>query len=189
MTGRNVIVTEKQQSIAGVFLKQFCDLLVLILIFVAVISMLSGGMENAVVIFIVILINAVLGTVQEMKARKSIEGLKRLASPKAKVIRDGNTVEINSIDVEPGDRLLVEAGDMIVADGNIDKNYSLKVNESALTGESVSVEKTDKVFSGTYVTYGRAEIVVENTSVYDITLGILCLDSSSPVSTSNIPIP
>lgn len=160
MAGRNVIVTEKQQSIAGVFLKQFCDLLVLILIFVAVISMLSGGIENAVVIFIVILINAVLGTVQEMKARKSIEGLKRLASPKAKVIRDGNTVEINSIDVEPGDRLLVEAGDMIVADGNIDKNYSLKVNESALTGESVSVEKTDKVFSGTYVTYGRAEIVV-----------------------------
>ncbi len=160
MAGRNVIVTEKHQSIAGVFLKQFCDLLVLILIFIAVISVLSGGTENAVVIFIVILLNAVLGTVQEVKARKSIEGLKRLSSPKAKVICEGNTVEINSIDVEPGDRLLVEAGDMIVADGNIDKNYSLKVNESAITGESVSVEKTDKGYSGTYVTYGRAEIVV-----------------------------
>ena len=106
-----------------VFLKQFCDLLVLILILVALISMLSGGTENAVVIFIVILLNAILGTVQEVKARKSIEGLKRLSSPKAKVLCDGNTVEINSIDVEPGDRLLVEAGDMIVADGNIDKNY------------------------------------------------------------------
>ena len=141
-------------------MKQFCDLLVLILIFIAVISVLSGGTENAVVIFIVILLNAVLGTVQEVKARKSIEGLKRLSSPKAKVICEGNTVEINSIDVEPGDRLLVEAGDMIVADGNIDKNYSLKVNESAITGESVSVEKTDKGYSGTYVTYGRAEIVV-----------------------------
>ncbi len=160
MAGRNVIVTEKQQSIVRVFLKQFCDLLVLILILVALISMLSGGTENAVVIFIVILLNAILGTVQEVKARKSIEGLKRLSSPKAKVLCDGNTVEINSIDVEPGDRLLVEAGDMIVADGNIDKNYSLKVNESAITGESVSVEKTDKGFSGTYVTYGRAEIVV-----------------------------
>lgn len=160
MAGRNVIVTEKKHSIVGVFLKQFCDLLVLILLFVAMISMLSGGIENTVVIFIVILINAILGTVQEVKATKSIEGLKRLSSPKAKVLCDGNTVEINSIDVEPGDRLLVEAGDMIVADGNIDKNYSLKVNESAITGESVSVEKTDKGLSGTYVTYGRAEIVV-----------------------------
>lgn len=160
MEGKNIIVTEKEQSIIKMFLKQFCDLLVIILIVVAVISMISGGVENAIVILIVILLNAFLGTIQEVKAKKSLESLKRLASPKAKVVREGNTVEINSIDVQVGDRLLIEAGDMIAADGRIDKNYSLKVNESAITGESVSVEKTDEVFSGTYVTYGRAEIVV-----------------------------
>lgn len=160
MEGKNIIITEKQPSVMKVFLKQFCDLLVFILIAAAMISALSSGVENTVVILIVICVNAILGTVQEIKARKSLEGLKRLSSPKAKIIRNGRTVEIDSIDVQVGDRLLLEAGDMIVADGNIDKNYSLKVNESAITGESVSVEKTDKVYSGTYVTYGRAEIIV-----------------------------
>lgn len=160
MEGKNVIITEKPQGALKIFIKQFCDLLVLILIVAAIISALSGGVENTIVILIVICMNAVLGTVQEVKARKSLEGLKRLSSPKAKVIRDGKTIEIDSIDVQVGDRLLLEAGDMIVADGNIEQNYSLKVNESAITGESVSVEKTDKVFSGTYVTYGRAEIIV-----------------------------
>lgn len=160
MEGKNIIITEKQPGVLKVFFKQFCDLLVLILIVAAVISALSSGFENTIVILIVICMNAILGTIQEIKAQKSLEGLKRLSSPKAKIIRDGRTVEIDSIDVQVGDRLLLEAGDMIVADGNIEKNYSLKVNESAITGESVSVEKTDKVFSGTYVTYGRAEIIV-----------------------------
>ena len=160
MERKNVIVTEKQPGVLQIFFKQFCDLLVLILIVAAIVSALSGGVENTVVILIVICINALLGTVQEVKACKSLESLKRLSSPKAKIIRDGRTIEIDSIDVQVGDRLLLEAGDMIVADGDIDKNYSLKVNESAITGESVSVEKTDHVFSGTYVTYGRAEIIV-----------------------------
>lgn len=160
MEGKNIIITEKQPSIFHVFLKQFCDLLVLILIVAAIISAISSGFENTIVILVVICMNAILGTVQEMKARKSLEGLKRLSSPKAKVIREGKTIEIDSVNVQVGDRLLLEAGDMIVADGEIDKYYSLKVNESAITGESVSVEKTDKVFSGTYVTYGRAEMIV-----------------------------
>lgn len=160
MEEKNIIVTEKTKGLLKIFMGQFCDLLVLILLVAAFISALSSGFENTIVILVVIIINAILGTVQEYKAQKSLEGLKRLSSPKAKLIRDGKTVEIDSIDVKVGDRLLLEAGDMIVADGDIDKNYSIKVNESAITGESVSVEKEDKVFSGTYVTYGRAEIIV-----------------------------
>ncbi len=178
--GENVLEEGKRKTALQVFFEQFCDLLVIILIVAAVISMLSGNVESTIVIFVVIILNAILGTVQYVKAEKSLDSLKALSSPHAKVIRDGNKMEILSREVLPGDLLLLEAGDMIVADGRVLRNYSLQVNESSLTGESTNVDKTDAVlegelpladrinmvYSGTLVTYGRAEVLVTGTGMH-----------------------
>lgn len=177
--GQNVLQEGKRKSTLQVFLSQFADLLVIILIAAAVISMLSGNVESTIVIFAVILMNAVLGTVQHKKAEKSLDSLKSLSSPSAKVIRDGQKIEIPSRDVVPGDIVVLEAGDMVVADGRILENYSLQVNESSLTGESTNVDKqavdlieeaplgdrVNMVYSSSLVTYGRATVVVTSTGM------------------------
>ena len=177
--GENVLQETKKKSVLEVFLGQFADLLVIILIAAAIISMLSGNIESTIVIFAVIVLNAILGTVQYVKAEKSLDSLKELSSPKAKVLRDGVKMEVASKEVVPGDILLLEAGDMIVADGRIISNYSLQVNESSLTGESTNVDKQDvtlegevalgdrvnMVFSGSLVTYGRASVIVTGTGM------------------------
>ena len=177
--GPNVLEEGKKKSVLSVFLSQFADLLVIILIIAAIISMFSGNIESTIVIFAVIILNAILGTVQHVKAEKSLESLKSLSSPSAKVIRDDNKIEIDSKDVVKGDIIVLEAGDMIVADGRIINNYSLQVNESSLTGESTNVEKNDEtitdevaladrknmVFSGSLVTYGRAVVAVTGTGM------------------------
>lgn len=177
--GENALLEGKKKSTLQVFLSQFADLLVIILIAAAVISMFSGNAESTIVIIAVIILNAILGTVQHKKAEKSLESLKSLSSPNAKVLRDGQKVEIPSKLVVPGDILLLEAGDLVVADGRILENFSLQVNESALTGESTNVEKTDKVISGevpladrtnmvfssSLVTYGRATVAVTGTGM------------------------
>ena len=177
--GENVLNENAKKSIFVVFMEQFVDLLVIILIIAAVISMISGNMESTIVIFIVIILNAILGTVQYVKAEKSLESLKALSSPRAKVIRDGEIREIVSKEVVPGDILMLEAGDVISADGRIIANYSLQVNESSLTGESVNVDKKDAVileevplgdrinmvYSGSLVTYGRAKVLVTATGM------------------------
>ncbi len=161
-------------------MEQFKDLLVIILLAAALISMVSGNVESTIVIFAVLLLNAVLGTVQHCKAEKSLQGLKSMSAPSAKVIRQGVRQVIPSAQVVPGDIVELEAGDLVVADGRILENFSLKVNESALTGESESVEKTqdviagdqvalgdrrNMVFSGSLVTYGRAVVVVTATGM------------------------
>lgn len=177
--GENVLEEQDKKSILSVFLGQFADLLVIILLIAAAISMLSGNAESTIVIFVVIILNAVLGTLQYVKAEKSLNSLKQLSVPKAKVLRDGIKKEVASKEIVPGDILLLEAGDMIVADGRIIENYSLQVNESALTGESANVEKMDgditgevplgdrynMVFSGSLVTYGRAKVLVTATAM------------------------
>ena len=177
--GANVLKEGKRKSTLAVFLSQFADLLVIILIAAAIISMISGNTESTLVIFAVIMINALLGTIQHKKAEKSLESLKSLSSPNAKVIRDGKKFEIPSADIVPGDIVILEAGDMVVADGRILENYSLQVNESSLTGESTNVEKHDSdinietpladrlntVYSGSLVTYGRALVVVTSTGM------------------------
>ena len=170
---------EKRKSTLQVFLEQFCDLLVVILIIAALISMVSGNVESTVVILAVIILNAILGTVQHAKAEKSLDSLKSLSSPNAKVLRDGQKVEIPSAKVVPGDILYLEAGDLVVADGRILENYSLQVNESSLTGESTNVDKSDgtlhsdcaladranMVYSSGLVTYGRAVVLVTATGM------------------------
>lgn len=178
-TGENILQEGKKKSTLEVFLGQFCDLLVVILIIAAIISMFSGNVESTIVILLVLIMNAVLGTVQHIKAQRSLESLKQLSAPNAKVIRNGVKQEIPSREIVPGDIVMLEAGDMIVADGRILHNYSLQVNESSLTGESTNVEKTDMViegkaaladrvnmvYSGSLVTYGRAQVLVTGTGM------------------------
>ena len=179
--GPNKLSEGKKKSTLQVFLEQFKDLMVLILIIAAVISAFSGNVESTIVIFAVLVLNAILGTVQYEKAEKSLESLKAMASPTAKVMRGGVRVEIPSADVVPGDIVLLEAGDMVVADGRVLENFSLKVNESSLTGESEGVDKTaeaidadqvalgdqkNMVFSGCFVTYGRARFLVTSTGMH-----------------------
>ncbi len=177
--GKNVLQESKKKSVLQVFLGQFADLLVIILIIAAIISIFSGNIESTIVIFAVIILNAVLGTFQHVKAEKSLESLKSLSSPSAKVIRDGRKIEIDSKNVVEGDIIVLEAGDLVVADGRIINNYSLQVNESSLTGESTNIDKNDDVitgeapladranmvFSGSLVTYGRALVAVTGTGM------------------------
>lgn len=178
--GLNELNQKKKKSVLQVFISQFKDLLIFILIAAGIISMLSNNVESTIVIFAVIILNAVLGTVQHFKAEQSLDSLKALSAPSAKVIRNGSKIEIHSKNVVPGDILVLEAGDLITADGRIIESYSLQVNESSLTGESLSVdkitEKIDKeevalgdqknmVFSGSLVTYGRALVLVTNTGM------------------------
>ena len=171
--GANILQESRRKSIPEVFISQFADLLVVILIIAAAISMFSGNVESTVVILLVLVINAILGTLQHVKAQRSLDSLRQLSSPGAKVIRDGVKRELPSKDIVPGDIVLLEAGDMIVADGRILHSYSLQVNESSLTGESANVEKTDAViegdanmvYSGSLVTYGRAEMLVTATGM------------------------
>lgn len=182
--GENVLQEGKRKSVLQVFAGQFCDLLVIILLVAAAISMVSGNIESTVVIILVLIMNAILGTVQHVKAQKSLDSLKQLSSPSAKVIRDGKKIEVASREIVPGDIVILEAGDLIVADGRILHNYSLQVNESSLTGESTNIDKSDEVLkgdvpladrvnmvhSGSLVTYGRAEILVTATGM-DTELG------------------
>ena len=177
--GKNALVEGKKKTAFQVFLEQFKDLMVIILIIAAVISAFTGDLESMLVIIAVLILNAILGTVQHVKAEKSLESLKSLSSPSAKVLRNGKKIEIDSKDVVPGDIMLLEAGDMVTADGRILDNYSLQVNESSLTGESTNIDKADvdfdheiplgdrlnMVYSSSLVTYGRANVLVTGTGM------------------------
>ena len=177
--GPNALIEGKKKSILEVFLEQFKDLMVIILIVAAVISAFTGNLESTAVIIVVLILNAILGTVQHVKAEKSLESLKSLSAPAAKVLRDGKKQEIAAKDVVPGDILLLEAGDLVTADGRILDNFSLQVNESSLTGESTNIDKLDTtfdkevplgdrvnmVYSSSLVTYGRANVLVTATGM------------------------
>ena len=172
--GWNELTEGKKKSILQIFGEQYKDFLVLILIASAVISGILGDVESAAVIMIVITMNAVLGTVQTVKAEQSLQSLKKLSGPQAKVLRDDAVVLLPARELVVGDVILLEAGDMIPADGRLIENASLKVDESALTGESLAVEKSidpileeaalgdrsNMMFSGSFVTYGHGRVVV-----------------------------
>ena len=129
----------KRKSTLRVFLEQFKDFLVIILMVAAIISAFLGEMESTIVIMIVVILNAILGTVQHVKAEQSLNSLKALSSPVAKVLRNGQKEEIPSKEVVVGDILYLDAGDFVSADGRVLENYSLQINESSLTGESLAV--------------------------------------------------
>lgn len=172
--GPNELAEGKKKSMLQIFLEQFKDFLVIILICAAIVSGFLGDAESAIVILIVITINAILGTVQTVKAEQSLDSLKKLSGPEAKVLRGGNIIKIPASEITVGDEVMLEAGDCVPADGRILNNASLKIDESALTGESLGVEKTQEaisgevplgdqtnmVFSGSFVTYGRGSFLV-----------------------------
>ena len=172
--GFNELAEGKKKSSLQIFLEQYKDFLVLILIVSAVVSLFLGETESAAVILVVITMNAILGTVQTIKAENSLESLKQLAAPEAKVVRNGAVVRIPGREITVGDVVHLEAGDYIPADGRVLESASLKVDESALTGESIGVDKIsapltgelplgdrrNMVFSGSYVTYGRGVFLV-----------------------------
>lgn len=172
--GKNKLEEKVKKNLIEIFVEQFKDLLVIILILSALISAATGNMESTAVIIVVLILNAILGTVQTIKAQQSLESLKKLSSPSAKVVRQGDKQIIDAVDLVCGDIVLLEASDIIPGDGRIIENFSLKTNESALTGESENAEKEvctlydenialgdqrNMVFSGSLVTYGRATAI------------------------------
>ena len=177
--GPNELRSGGKKSVARVFLEQFRDFLVVILILAAAVSAALGDGESALVILAVITMNAVLGTVQTVKAAASLDSLKRMSAPTAKVLRDGHVVQIPGREVVPGDVVVLEAGDSVCADGRLLESASLKCDESVLTGESLPVEKDvepidgeaalgdrrNMVFSGSFVTYGRGRFLVTATGM------------------------
>ena len=172
--GLNELVEEKKKNVFQVFLKQFADFLVIILIIAAIVSAALGDVESSVVILVVITMNGILGTVQTIKAEHSLQSLKELSMPMAKVIRDGQVMKISSKELTIGDVVCLEAGDYVPADGRIIESAGLKIDESMLTGESLVVDKTDTVieeekplaertnmvYSGSLVSFGRGSYIV-----------------------------
>ncbi len=175
--GDNALKSKKNKPWIVKFLLQFKDILIIILLLAALISFLVERSEwvESVIIVIVVLINAILGVTQETKAEKSLEALKKMSAPLAKVLRGGNIYQVESINLVPGDIVIIEAGDFIPADARLIEASNLQVDESALTGESVPVTKnieiisgndvplgdqTNMIFSSTFVTYGRGIAVI-----------------------------
>jgi len=178
--GPNILSERKKISALKILVEQFGDFMVLILIACTLISAFMGEITEAITIIAIVIINAVLGFVQEYRTEKTMEALKGLAAPLAKVIRDGRHLEIPAENIVPGDLILLEAGDRVPADALLVEVNGLLVDESLLTGESVPIEKTlhvsnkkaesvgDKlnyIFMGTIVTSGRAKAFVSETGM------------------------
>ncbi len=184
--GANELEEGKKKSMLQKFLEQFKDLMILILIAAAAISAMVPNAEghrewvDAIIILAVVIINAVMGVIQEAKAEQAIEALREMSTPNANVLRNGHSVTVSSTELVPGDIVLLEAGDVVPADMRLFEASSLKIEESALTGESVPVEKEitvlegqdigigDRInmaYSNSNVTYGRGKGIVVNTGM------------------------
>lgn len=181
--GKNELEAEEKTTLFQKFLEQFKDFMIIVLIVAAGVSIIAEGMHgltDAIIILLVVVLNAIMGVFQEAKAEEAIDALREMASPEARVRRDGNVMTVKSHDLVPGDIVLLEAGDVVPADMRLIEANSLKVEEAALTGESVPVEKDialvegdevgigdrhNMVFSSTNVTYGRAVAIVTGTGM------------------------
>ena len=184
--GKNKLDEKKKKSLAAAFLEKLADPMLIILMIAAVLSVLTSSLSgetewsDAIIILVVVLINAVLGVVQESKAEKAIEALQQMSKAKTRVRRDGKIVQIESENLVPGDIVLLEAGDSVPADGRLLKTASLKAEEAALTGESVPSDKHEEklegnevplgdrknmVYMGSTIVYGHGEAVVTQTGM------------------------
>ncbi|MFY9218658.1 MAG: calcium-transporting P-type ATPase, PMR1-type [Tepidanaerobacteraceae bacterium] len=197
--GYNELISKEGPTIWQMLLSQFQDFLVLILIGASLVSALIGEVTDSVVIILIVVLNATLGVVQEFKANKALEALKKMAAPEAKVIRDGKIIEIPSRELVPGDLVILEAGNYVPADLRLVESVNLKIEEASLTGESVPVEKNAEIvfnndvplgdrsnsaFMSTVVTYGRGKgIVVETGMNTEIGLIAEMLESYEEEST------
>lgn len=178
--GVNELLEKKKKPAWHIFLFQFKDFMILVLIAAAVISGIIGDLTDALIILVIVLLNAILGFVQEYRAEKAMEALKKMATLHAQVIRDGKTFDISSAELVPGDIVLLEAGNAVPADLRLTETHTLHIDESALTGESVPVDKNENpieagdiplgdrlnlAYKGTVVTNGRAKGVVIGTGM------------------------
>ena len=198
--GCNVLAEKKKKPLFFLFLEQINDTLIYILLAAAVVSALLGEVSDAIIILIVVIVNAIMGVVQEAKAEKALDALKKLASPRALVRRDGEAVEIEAAEIVPGDIVLIDAGRIVPCDLRWVESVNLKVEESSLTGESVPVEKdsalvlTDQKaplgdrknmgYLSTQATYGRGVGIAVATGM-KTEIGTIAgmLDSSEPEQT------
>lgn len=176
--GRNEIAEKKKKGVLRVFAEQFADLLVIILIVSALISVFTGSIESAIVIICVITMNAVLGTIQHFKAEKSLEALKSMSSPTAKVMRDGNVCVIDASDITLGDIVIIEQGDIVPADGRVISVASLQVNESSLTGESNGIEKFTQMLTGDSIPLGDRKNMVYTGSLVTAGRGMFAVTAT-----------
>lgn len=174
--GKNVFAHGKKVSPVGLFAAQFKDILIVILIVSTLLSVLMGEMTEAIAILTIVILNAVLGFIQEFRTEKTLDALKNMAAPNARVMRDGHAETIPAADIVPGDVILFEAGDRIPSDARLTEAYELLVDESLLTGESVPVNKKaarldgnddepGMVFMGTMVTRGNGKAVTQSTGM------------------------
>ena len=165
--GLNAITHKKKISPLKILFEQFTDIMIIILLISTAISAFMGEITEAVTIIAIVVVNAILGFVQEFRTEKTLEALKQLAAPTANVIRGGRVTSIPAEEVVPGDLILLEAGDRVPADAEIVESSSLQIDESLLTGESVPVEKVKKAsaYMGTIVTGGRGKALVHSTGM------------------------
>ncbi len=178
--GKNELVEGKKKSIAAMLLAQFADVMILILLAAAVISGFIGDLTDTIVILIIVLLNALVGFIQEYRAEKAMQALKQMSITQAKVLRNGVVSWLPATDLVPGDWVMLEAGNSVPADLRITESINLKIEEAALTGEAYGAEKTSQpitrqdvaigdqenmAFKGTYVTYGRGSGVVVATGM------------------------
>lgn len=178
--GKNRIIETNQKGILSIFFDQFRDFMIMVLMVATLLSFLMGEVADGITIFAIIILNGIMGFIQEYRAEKSLAALKKLAAPKAKVIRDGKIEKIAADELVPGDLLLLEAGDRIPADARVISARGLQVDESLLTGESLPVNKSEKrlyaknleptsqsnmLFMGTTITGGRAKAVIVSTGM------------------------
>ncbi|HIX01305.1 MAG TPA: cation-translocating P-type ATPase [Candidatus Ligilactobacillus excrementigallinarum] len=177
---KNVLAAKKHTTLLQKFVAQFKDMMIIILIAAALVAMLAGEVSDALIIFLVVLLNAIFGVFQEAKAENAIDALQEMTTPTTRVRRNGVVTQIKSEELVPGDIVLLEAGDIVPADVRLLSANNLKIEEAALTGESVPVEKNTAVmtkeqpplgeqhnlgFMNTNVTYGTAEAVVIRTGM------------------------
>lgn len=146
-TGPNELQEKKKRPVWMSFFAQFKDFMILVLIAAAIISGIAGDVTDTIIILVIVLLNAVVGFVQEYRAEKAMEALKKIASLQARVLRDGKPVDIASSELVPGDMVLLDAGNVVPADMRLTETHSLLIDESSLTGESVPVEKKETTLS------------------------------------------
>ncbi|MDO8686250.1 MAG: cation-translocating P-type ATPase [Clostridiales bacterium] len=165
--GPNCLTEGKKKAPFLIFVDQFTDFMVIVLLAATVVSALMGDVIEAITILAIVFINAILGFIQEYRTERTLEVLKRIAAPNAKVIRSGEAITIPASELVPGDIIMLQAGDRVPADAELIKTVNLQADESLLTGESVAVEKIDgmQVYMGTTLTRGRGTGIVKRTGM------------------------
>src|SRR5688572_19258162 len=163
--GKNLLATKKKKTLFSIFIQQLTDFMIIVLIAAAMISGIVGDVTDTVVILAIVVINAIIGLIQEWRAQKAMEALESMAANQARVFRDGQAIEVPAADLVTGDVILLEAGNIIPADVRFMETHTFQVDESSLTGESVNIEKaTEPLSSGDYTLGDRVNLGYKGTN-------------------------